>query len=569
MSLSHVFENLIGLFLEYFRLKKKPNYVNEFFRLFSFFLCKENQLQNHNNDYGDGGDRSYQPLRTDQNKLISKKSNRMNEKNASSLQINMQSMKKALKKFGKIPQRQERENFETNPIAKLLSAELKSDRNIFSLFESSLDCSFKQCLSKKQILPCFVQFMESSGQYTHKLIKCFLQAQCLRIFVEENLSEIDLKINNEDEEARCEGSKSETSKSQRDYFEEFQHDFHRLHERFLHPNSDCYILIDYGIQTQIDRLFDKNSNNNHDHKSSSSASNENLIRIFYSLWNVLANQIESKYYENFLRSKFYLQYELNVLSNHRKLHLSDILFANSAITSTFIDFMHTKKMKKYLDFLLVFKNYRLFSEQHQDALIIANRFFKTNNPESFLECNETIRNEIIHSIQDQDHFKNSCFDTFAKILMEFIEKNYLPQFIRGSLFQEYLQNCQRKLANSDEKPSMISKQSLFNHDVNPDSVQSQRRSHLENQSLDNENLWDRNLKGHLQFTYIDKYGRINNTLQPEPSSRMNNNKFTRLFRKLSFSQEEDESKQDDAWKVAESIINDVCSVTNLTTTKNC
>ena len=83
-----------------------------------------------------------------------------------------------------------------------------------------------------------------------------------------------------------------------------------------------------------------------------------------------------------------------------------------------------------------------------------------------------------------------------------------------------------------------------------------------------EPLWKRNVNDQLQYnniTYIDNYGRMNNLFDEDPAitaaSGYQNGKLTNVIKRLTSNAAEEKKKEDDAWRIAESIINDVCSVT--------
>lgn len=431
----------------------------------------------------------------------------------------------------------------------MLLAESMFEKNLPISLDSCLMITFQQCLNENQILSCFVQFMESLGKDANKIIKCFFQANCIMISVKENFSDINIESIKDDDDNHIQIVMNE---NQTKHFNNFFNDFYNLFNQYFTNNEEtnCDKFIDEKVYKNISQLFQENIPKNNLLKA---------LHLFYLFWNNLYNKIEIEYYEKFLRSNFFLKYEYEILSS-ANFTLSDILFSPTPISSTFLDFMTSEGMKKYVDFLVMYRNYKTFSCQYSDASIIYNRFFNTKNKtESFLDVSENNLTELNCSI-DQRSFMPECFDKIALILLQYFSKTYFTQFIESNVFNEYVQSCNAKL-NPDknkhfQQSSQLKAKTIVDSNKElPDTVISPNKL-----ICDQENLWNRNLKGHLQFTYIDKYGRMNSSLEPEPTSK-NDTKLSQLFRRLSFNPNENKVKQDDAWKVAESIINDVCSVT--------
>lgn len=427
----------------------------------------------------------------------------------------------------------------------MLLAESMFEKNLQISLDSCLMITFQQCLNENQILSCFVQFMESLEKDANKIIKCFFQTNCIMISIKENFSDINfesIKNNNPNNFI--------LNENQNKHFNDFLNDFYYLFNQYFNDETNCDKFIDEKVYKNICQLIQENFRENDP---------LNSLNRFYLFWNNLYTKIETEYYEKFLRSNFFLKYEYEILKS-ANFTLSDILFSPTPISSTFMDFMNLEGMKKYVDFLVMYRNYKTFSCQYSDASIIYNRFFNTKNKtESFLDVSEDNLNELNQSI-DQKSFMPCCFDKIALILLQYFSKTYFTQFIESNVFNEYMQSCNAKLNSDKNKNSKQSTQLKTKAIINKNKELSDTVVSPNKLICDQEILWNRNLKGHLQFTYIDKYGRMNSSLEPEPTSK-NDTKLSQLFRRLSFNPNENKIKQDDAWKVAESIINDVCSVT--------
>ncbi|OTF72731.1 hypothetical protein BLA29_007690 [Euroglyphus maynei] len=227
-----------------------------------------------------------------------------------------------------------------------------------------------------------------------------------------------------------------------------------------------------------------------------------------------------------------------------------------------------------MDFManeLQYRNYRKFSGQHTDACALFNRFFNCRtaaSTESFLQVSEPIIEQLKSSTIDlmdpMKEFQSDCFDRIAMILLQYFSKTYFPQFLESNHFNEYVQNCDRKLKCLQNHRQKLMKQQSSSLSIDDNENHKFNSLNMTNQT---DQLWNRDLKDRLQFTYIDKYGRMNSTLEPEPprsSPGIDRSKLSKFFGRLSFGHNSANriESEDDAWRIAESIINDVCSVTN-------
>ena len=452
------------------------------------------------------------------------------------------------------------------PSYQMLLAESMYDPSVSVRLDSCLTCTFDECFTVEQnadVLLCFVQFMESLGSHANIVIKCFLQTNCLMFFIQEKFPGDNKDPSLEDQE--------ELKKN----YQNFLNDFRRIFNQLVNENNDATNITDAGQSTKNSVIIDLNVHSkvielfDHDDDDQIIPNYQQLqlsFKIFESFRQSLSQKIECEYYEKFLRSNFFLKYESEVL-REKKFQLSDILFSHTLISSAFMDFMATERMKSFVDFIVQYRNYRKFSGQHSDACALYNRFFNCSaaSIESFLQVSEPIIEQLRSSIIDLKdpitEFQPDCFDRIANILLQYFSKTYFPQFLDSSHFREYIQNCDQKLQNQSKAKRSSMKISsvndIENHKSNSLNIDMTNQSDL---------LWNRDLKDRLQFTYIDKYGRINSTLEPEPprsSPGVDRSKLTQFFRRLSFGNSANRiQSEDDAWRIAESIINDVCSVTN-------
>src|SRR5699024_10986909 len=128
-------------------------------------------------------------------------------------------------------------------------------------------------------------------------------------------------------------------------YAQFVRDFLRLYNQFLSETSSDFVQIEDVDYQSMSLCFE--------HFDESNLEDEKILptlKLFYLFWKCLHDQIEKEYYEMFLRSNYYLKYELEILKSN-SVELSDILFANTYITFSFLDFMNSEEMKNYVDFL--------------------------------------------------------------------------------------------------------------------------------------------------------------------------------------------------------------------------
>ncbi|KAI2804914.1 A-kinase anchor protein 10, mitochondrial [Blomia tropicalis] len=428
-------------------------------------------------------------------------------------------------------------------------AESMYEPNIRNSLDSRLSYNLNQCLSDDVSLPYFLQYIESLDKLAKNIVTCFIQVNCLMAFLKENFTKLNFdQLEHFELDDRPHNS----------YFT-FLDDFIRLYNHFSLLCGDAELLIiPNELRDRLKILSIGDSN-----KESNQFEDENKVhlrvqlKLFHNFWKCLYDEIESKYYQSFLRSNFYL---------NKNLELSDIVHSNTGIASTFLDFMNSEDMKIFVDFLIMHKNYKSYSRQRSDALALYDRFFNhstISSQRSFLDFSDNILQRLKVTISE-DAFDPDCFDIFAYILIQYFTKTYLPQFIQNESFIEYLKSCQTKMKSHSTKmynstgTGTNSSCKLAKSESNASS-QSNDLTH----SIESDYLWKRSLKGQLQFTYIDNYGRMNSLFEHEPTKINPNGKLTNVIKRLTSNTSEEKKKEEeeDAWRIAESIINDVCSVT--------
>lgn len=456
-------------------------------------------------------------------------------------------------------------------------AETMYDASLKTTLDSRLCHNFDQCLSDECTLPYFLQFVESLAKSNAKVVvTCFLQSNCLMVFLKENFTHLDFEVLEQFDSVVLDEKQIKS-------FSLFIDDFTQLYNHFQLILSNCdddhdYFGIEDNLRNQLSLLFGDLKNDAFHLEDYSYA-----LELFYLFWKALYQEIESRYYELFLRSNFYLKYELEILKSDT-LELSDILHSSTAIASCFMDFMNSEDMKRFVDFLIMHKNYKTYSGQHSDALAIYDRFFNYANKSSnnFFDFSESIHQELQMAVR-QTPFNPDCFDKVAFILIQYFSKTYLPQFLQSVSFHDYITSCEAKLRAErfSTAAARLARTRSTEEGSHLDQSAGKRGSNASSHSNDltsandSESLWRRSLKGQLQVTYIDNYGRMSSLFEPEPAAKgdgsglggsgaviSTGNKLSNVIKRLTHSNAlEEKKKEDDAWRIAESIINDVCSVT--------
>ncbi len=441
------------------------------------------------------------------------------------------------------------------PLHQILLAESMFDESIPLNIDCRLNKTLKEIVCDNNVLPYFIQFMESIGSVSKHLIRFWIQTECLTVS-QKNLDSM---------KTQCDEQQNDNKFKINEYKQQFINDANGIFNKYL-SQSIYNIDIPIEIKNEIEEQLSINKSDiSHD--------------LFSKAQSYVLTKIENDYYELFKRSTYYCKYEVDVLTSG-SVRLADILFNNSKLATNFIEFMEIEGMKPYVDFLIMFENYRKFSNHLEDAIAIFDRFFSSDNSTNNLGFSDNLRHYISQKL-DQNNFSSDCFDKMAAILIQYFEKTYLRQFLESELYFEYLTHCIQSIQMdlSHNKKYQIHKRTNSDSSYNSDcsfvssvgtrdgdcvSTASplkykQKSSHLsEDQKSDS--LWKRDLSGKLQFTHIDKYGRISSCLEPEPD-RISSGTLTKVMKRFSLYSSDDKEKEEIAWKIARMIVNDVCNTT--------
>lgn len=431
----------------------------------------------------------------------------------------------------------------------MLLAESMYDPSVALNLECRLNPTLRKTLSDNTIFPYFLQFMESLGKFSRNLIRFWIQTECLII------SQTNFEAND---------------RLSTNFKHQFINDSIGLFNKYLSEGSINSIDVPQDMRSQI--------------KSRLSIEKcQSLPDSFRSVQNYVIELIEGQYYDSFMKSSYYFKYEIDLLSSG-SVTLADILFNNSSLAINFIEFMESEGMKSYVDFLIMFENYRKVSNNYDDAIALFNRFFECDNTTNKLGFSENLISSLSEKLV-KNNFSSDCMDRAAAVLIQYFEKTYLKQFIESQLFVDYLNNCFQAIQNnaiqSDKSHKRTNSDSSYNSDASHASTcghsdtslasslaasHKQRRSRMSGNII-GDPLWRRDLSGNLQITHIDQYGRISSELEPEPDHK-GLSPLSKVMQKLSLNSTSDKENEEIAWKIATMIVNDVNTACNRSVATN-
>lgn len=306
----------------------------------------------------------------------------------------------------------------------------------------------------------------------------------------------------------------------------------------------------------------------------------------------VVEKMDKEYFPAFLRSSFHCKHQIDVLTSGT-VYLADILYNDSALFY-FMEYMEQEGVRHLVDFLLIADNFRnqYLAKEGQydglqaqdDAMVLYDKYFSLQATSS-LEFSDQIRCEIEQNICQAEGPSPDCFLKPVTILMQYLEKVFLPQFLTSQLYFKYLSECINTIQNacdlfgprkrsgsesSSEHSIPIQTQTintlLAMDSKQPGVIVQKILKNIEDQDMRIDTgqfhpdaLWKRQLAGKLQMAHIDKFGKLTTEFQPEPD-RKTGSRLSKAVKKL-VNWEEDKSQEDMAWQIAEMIVKDICDIT--------
>ncbi|XP_032688402.1 A-kinase anchor protein 10, mitochondrial [Odontomachus brunneus] len=318
---------------------------------------------------------------------------------------------------------------------------------------------------------------------------------------------------------------------------------------------------------------------------------EPILRCLSAVQSIVYDILENEYINDFLRSEFHCKHQIDVLTSGN-VQLADILYDETAFFY-FMEFMEVENKRELLDFWMSVISYKQNlldkkgaidpEEAQSDAVIIYEKYFslQATMPLGF---SDKIRFHVEQNIcrEDESGPQPDCFDKPNKIVYNFLNKHYLPAFLSSQLYYKYLSelistiqsspcpslHAKIKRTGSDCSSevssvctSMPSTSQLGNYGNRLPDNKKNINNHLNidtRQLYDPDSLWKRN-KYRLSIGYIDNLGRFITEIEPDPH-RKYESRLTRAVKRL-VNIEQDNAKEELAWRIAEMI---VCEITSLT-----
>lgn len=291
------------------------------------------------------------------------------------------------------------------------------------------------------------------------------------------------------------------------------------------------------------------------------------------------NQIENKYFKEFLNSPLYIKAQIDMLTIG-SLDLKDIL-NNETILFYFTEYLDQESCKVLLEFLMAVTNFRdnlingntSTSDQAQtDAIVLYDKYFSLQaiNPIGFTT---DVRLNIESNICREGGPLATCFDIPYKIVYKTLTQ-YVNTFLDSELYYKYLSemihsvdkswtakhksysDCSSEFSISTQNTLLAMGDPVFrkkrNHSVPDMSIDS-------NQLYNADSLWQRNRYDGLSIGRVNSLGRFESKFEPDPDKRDKSvlKRLVSRFVPANTSKVEEEM----AWQIAHMIVKDVTDLT--------
>ncbi|XP_066995812.2 A-kinase anchor protein 10, mitochondrial [Anabrus simplex] len=304
---------------------------------------------------------------------------------------------------------------------------------------------------------------------------------------------------------------------------------------------------------------------------------------------IVFHTMETKYFQEFRQSEFYCKHQIDILTSGN-VALSDILYNESALFY-FMEYMEQEgnQSLSLLEFWISAENF----QQHlmdkkgtydplvaqNDAIVIYDKYFslQATNPLGF---NDMIRFEIEHNICREEGPLPDCFARPIRLVLRFLDKNYLPSFLTSQLYFRYLSELintmqssaglvPRKRKSGSECSSEMNI-SVHNTLLAMEDTSCPPRKIIRNvddremsidsrQLYDPDSLWKRRHPSDLSFGRVNEMGRFETDVEPEPDKK-GESRLSKVVKKL-VNKDEDKAEEEMAWQIAEMIVKEITRLT--------
>lgn len=286
------------------------------------------------------------------------------------------------------------------------------------------------------------------------------------------------------------------------------------------------------------------------------------------------------YFNNFFQSHYHCKFQIDVLTSGN-VTLQDILY-NESILFYFMEFLEQENSRNLLEFWIAAINFRKQLKEHnlnpdesqKDAVVLYDKYFSLQAI-SPLGFGDKIRFLIEENICRENGPLPDCFNHPIKIIEHILDKYYLKNFLSSQLYFKYLSelistvqthgflnNNARMSTHSDcsSEISISAQNTLLAMGETHRNKSKKTDMNIDTRQLyDPDSLWKRRKTRRLSFGRINEMGRFVTELEPEPDRRTES-RLARAMRKF-INLEENKTKEEMAWQVAEMIVKDITSIT--------
>ncbi|XP_071944999.1 A-kinase anchor protein 10, mitochondrial-like [Antedon mediterranea] len=292
--------------------------------------------------------------------------------------------------------------------------------------------------------------------------------------------------------------------------------------------------------------------------------------------------LETIYFPAFMSSEFHAKYQVDILTSG-KVYLADILFNDTAMFH-FMEYMEQEKCLNLLQFYLAADNFQqqLLTQEGQydgmeaqsDAMVLYDKYFSLQATDP-LGFSDNVRLEVESNICREEGPLPDCFATAKQQALMTIESVHFPGFLTSDLYYLFLSELVNQIKSEIKVPSSDTSthpsntsgagQSTTDQSANKNTLLAEGKVKtlfemndftIDSGVLNPSSLWTRPNQSPMSFGTVNSLGQFVAEYEPDPEVAQHKAKGKFSLRKL-VTKEEDKTKEDMAWKVAQMIIKDV------------
>lgn len=225
-----------------------------------------------------------------------------------------------------------------------------------------------------------------------------------------------------------------------------------IYQKYLNKTSTLHLDIPVDIISKISLVLCQKLDDNHQsdtitlHSDSGGECLPVTADCFVEAQNFVLQKLEQEYLSNFLQSPYYCKYCIELVKCG-DLHIYDLLHSEVTLFY-FMEYLEQHDERDCLDFWSAAFNYRNSyinlgkcnpsneGEMRQDAMIIYEKFFSLQ-AKGGLWASSKLR-AYVESIICSEDLVCHCFDLPLKVVAIYLERKYLQEFLKSSLFANYV-----------------------------------------------------------------------------------------------------------------------------------